>query len=161
MTTVEMEIFLKIDKIPYFTLSSSINIRIVYQNNFITIWFWWNDCEIVRNDSTLCTHESKGFLHALYKCCWKDPLSEVALLAGTRQKVREQDEAQFQGGRVNVGLKEEQEPITAQGIKHGLLPTSRGREHDRLTPLMSLPWHYGTWNTGKICFRSSSGLAKQ
>ena len=71
----------------------------------------------VRNYLTLRTHDSKGFLHAVYERCWEHPLPEAALLTGTRQKVREQDKAQFQGGGVKVGLKEEQEPITAQGIK--------------------------------------------
>ncbi|TNN71819.1 hypothetical protein EYF80_017990 [Liparis tanakae] len=57
------------------------------------------------------------------ECCWENPVSEAALLAGTGQKVCDQDETQFQGGRVKVGLEEEQEPITAQGIEQGLLPT--------------------------------------
>lgn len=74
---------------------------------------------------TLCTHDRKRFLHAVYECCWEYPLSEAALLAGSRQKVREQDETKLQGGGVKVGLKEEQEPITAQGIEYGLLQTSK------------------------------------
>lgn len=65
--------------------------------------------------------QDEWFLHALYEGCWENPLPEAALLAGTWQKVCEQDETQFQGGMVKMGLKEQQEPITAQGINQGLL----------------------------------------
>lgn len=73
-----------------------------------------------------CTSESGGLLHAVYECCWENPLPEAALLAGARQELREQDEAQFQGGDVKVRLQEEQEPITAQGVEQRLLLTGEG-----------------------------------
>lgn len=81
-------------------------------------------CIVVRNAKTLCTHDSKRFLHAFYECCWKDSCSEAALLAGARQKLCEQNETNFQGGGVKVGLQEEEAPITSQGIEYGLLLTS-------------------------------------
>ena len=69
------------------------------------------------------THDVNGFLHAFDECSWQHAFPKAALLVRIGQKVCEQDETQFQGRRVKVGLKEEQEPITAQGIKRLFLLT--------------------------------------
>lgn len=69
------------------------------------------------------THDTNRLLQAFNECSWEHPLSEAALLVLAGQKAREQDKTQFQSGGVKVGLEEEQEPITAQGIKRCLLLT--------------------------------------
>lgn len=95
----------------------------------------------VRNHKAKCTNESRGFCYAVYECCWEHPLSEGALLAGIRQELSEQDEAKFQGGGVKVGLEEEQEPITAQGVEKSLLLTGEEQGDDGQILFMSLEGH--------------------
>lgn len=68
-----------------------------------------------------CTSDGWGLLHAVDECCWENALPEAALLAGTRQELREQDQAQFYGGRMKVGLQKGQEPIAAQGVEQPVL----------------------------------------
>lgn len=72
----------------------------------------------------ICTHNSRGLFNGLHEGSWEHPISEDALLVGITQEVCEQNKSQFQGTRVKVGLKEQQEPITSQSLKQDLLLTS-------------------------------------
>ena len=67
------------------------------------------------------TREGEGLLQAVYEGASQHPLPEAVQLAGVGQEVGEQHQTQLHRGGVQVSLEEQQEPIVAQRLEHGLL----------------------------------------